>query len=500
MDYTSAKTILYDLMKQINYYENIIMTLSWDMRVNLPVKATEYRGDTMGFLTAKQNELKCDPRLDEAAQTVLANSDKADDVTLAMAKLAHKDYVKYMTIPKELVSGYAALNLKAEMVWQQARKTNDYQLFKPYMQQEFEYKRKFAEAMGQGDDPMSYLMDEWEEGLSVKKMDALFQELKDFLVPFLQKLQQKGAPGTRADLHGHYPIEVQRKLVHDMLEQVGYDFGAGRVDESAHPYTTANNLNDIRITTRYFENDFCNACISSLHETGHALYRQHLDPRLSGTMIDCSPSMAVDESQSRYLENFIGRSKAFWTWMLPRAQKAFPDLKKYDVDTFYRLFSAVRPTVSRLESDELTYNLHIIIRYELEKLLFAGEIGYDDVPDLWNDKYEQYLGVRPKNDSEGVLQDMHWASGYIGYFQCYVMGNFYDGHYYNLMRKDIPDMYDQVAHGRFENIIRWQTEHVHQYGRLFSPSELLRRIDGQELKAKYYIDYINEKYSEIYGL
>ncbi len=499
MDYQSAKAVLYDMMKQINYYENVIMTLSWDMRVNLPVKATEYRGDTIGFLTDKQNQLKRDPRLDEAARTVL-DSKEADDLTMAMAKLAHDDYVKYMTIPSELVSGYAALNLKAEMVWQQARKTNDYQLFKPYMQQEFEYKRKFAEAMGQGDDPMSYLMSEWEEGLTVQKMDSLFRELKDFLVPFLRKLQEKGAPGTRENIQGHYPIEIQRKLVHDMLEQVGYDFGAGRVDESAHPYTTANNMNDIRITTRYFENDFTNACISSLHETGHALYRQHLDPRLSGTMIDSSPSMAVDESQSRYLENVIGRSKEFWTWMLPRAQEAFPELKKFDIDTFYRYFSAVRPTASRLESDELTYNLHIIIRYEIEKLLFAGEISYDDVPGLWNDKYEEYLGIRPKNDSEGVLQDMHWASGYIGYFQCYVMGNFYDGHYYSLMKKDIPDMYDQVARGCFENIIKWQTDHVHKYGRLFTPSQLLKNIDGQELQAKYYIDYINEKYSKIYEL
>lgn len=499
MEYQAAKDVLYDLMKQINYYENITLTLQWDMRVNLPPKAAEYRGDTIGFLSEQVYKLKTDPRMKDAAEAVLAHGE-VDQITEAMAKRAIKEYQKYTTIPKDLFTGFSALNLKAELVWQEARAKNDYQMFKDYMRQEFDYKRKFAEVMGQGDNVMTYLMDEWEEGMTEAKMDALFADLKAFLVPFLKKIQDKGIPGNRNDLAGHYPIEKQRELCKEMVAAVGYDFGAGRLDESAHPYTTANNRNDVRFTTRFFEKDFTNACISSMHELGHALYWQNTAPELMYTTLDGSASMGMDESQSRYLENIIGRSNAFWTWFTPMAQEKFPELKKYDANTMYRLVNAVRPSVSRLESDELTYNLHIIIRYELEKLIFAGQVDYDELPKLWNDKYEEYLGVRPETDAEGILQDMHWASGYIGYFQCYVLGNFYDGHYLNKMRRDIPDMFDRVAKGNFKDIIKWQTEHVHKYGRLYTPSQVLKNLSGEELSAKHYINYLNEKFSALYGL
>lgn len=500
MRYDEAKSILSDMMRKINYYENVIMTLSWDMRVNLPTKAVPYRGETIGFLTDCENKLKQNPVLDEAAMTILGLSDEADPITLGMAGLAQREYTRAATLPDGFMSAYASFNLEAEAIWQEAKKSNDYEMFRPYLMQEFDFKRRYAEALGHGSDPLSFLMSEWEEGMNVARMDALFGELKDFLLPFLKAIAEKDPPGDTGFRMGHYPLEAQRQLVRETISKVGYDFGAGRLDESAHPYTTANNINDIRITTRYFENDFTMALISSLHETGHALYRQRMDPRLSGTRLDSSPSMAVDESQSRYLENFIGRSMAFWEWMLPQAVAVFSDLTGYDVDSFYRAFNTVHPGVSRLEADELTYNLHIIIRYEIEKLLFAGDIGYDELPQVWDSKYEEYLGVRPQNYSEGALQDMHWASGYIGYFPCYVLGNFYAGHFYEAMKKDLPDMYGLVARGCFEPLILWQKEHVYDYGRIHPPAGLLMRLGYGELSARYYIDYIREKYTRIYGL
>ncbi len=500
MTRNEAEAKLREIAREVDFLQNISMTLSWDMRVNLPKLAAEYRGDSLGYLSSEILKRKTSPELDEALSVLEEEKIEDDEVLAAMVKNFRKEYKYQSEIPAELNAEYAAHNLKCEMVWQEARKNNDFAMLCPWMEKEFDYLKKLAACHGFEDDPISGLMDEWEPGVTRPVMDRLFDELKAFELPFLDKIKSSPVqPDDKAYL-GYYPKAQQEMLCHRILEQIGFDFDRGRMDVSAHPYTTSNDINDIRLTTSFHEDNFTLAMISCIHEGGHALHGLNASPKLRYTSLTHCHGAGMNESQSRYMENIIGRSLPFWEFALPVAQEYFPELKKFTPYSFYEALNCLHLHPNRLKADELTYNLHIILRYELEKQLFAGEIAFSDLPHLWNEKSREYLGVVPATDSEGVLQDMHWSSGYIGYFQTYVLGNFYDGHYYDAMRKDIPDMYDQVRRGEFSNIVGWQKEHVQQYGGMYEPAEILKKIDGEELNAKHYIDYISKKYSEIYKL
>lgn len=487
------------LMKKIDYYNNISNSLSWDMRVVLPPAAAEYRGDTMGFLANEVHRLKTSGEMQELLEE-LSEEPIPDFLLNRMFLKAKREYDKLTRIPPALFSEYAAHNLKTELVWQDARAANDYPLVLPYLKKEFALKKELACCFGSGDDPMTGLMDEWETGTTRGQIDTLFEELKGFILPLLEEIKGSGKQFDRSYLRGHYPAQAQRDFCREMLRTVGYDFSCGRLDESAHPYTTPNFRTDIRLTTRIFEDDFTNAAISSMHEGGHAIHWQHMSPQLDGTTLAVAASLPIDESQSRFMENIIGRSREFWSYFLPVAKKYFPGMRELDPEMMYRSLNAVTCDPRRLNADELTYNLHIMIRYEIEKLIFDGAVQFEELPAIWNQKTEEYLGVRPRDDAEGILQDMHWFSGYICYFQSYVLGNCYDGHFLHKMRQDIPDLFEQVRQGEFSGIVGWLSTNVHQYGASLTPAEVLKRAAGETLSAKRYISYIDAKYRDIYGI
>ena len=494
-----AVKALFELAREIDFLENTIMTLSWDMRVNLPKQAGEYRGNTIGFLSGQVFERKTSKRMDEIL-CVLEEEPAEDELLAAMIRKFRREYKYLSEVPADLNAAYAAHNLQCEVVWQEARANDDYAMLMPWMEKEFDYLRQIAGAHGFTEDPLTGLMQAGEPGLTRAKVDALFDELKAFELPFLEQL--KSAPNRPYDrpYPGPFAADRQKEMNVEILTRIGYDFTRGRIDTGAHPYTTANDRNDIRFTTRFFENDFTRALISSIHEGGHGLHAQNSDPKLRYTTLENAHYDAICESQSRYMENIIGRSLPFWEFALPVAQKYFPRLNDLSPKQVYESLNRLHFSASRLQSDELTYNLHIIIRYELEKMLFDRDISFADLPHFWNEKYREYLGVTPANDAEGVLQDMHWSSGYIGYFQSYVMGNFYDGHYYNAMKRDVPDFYEQVRRGEFSAVVGWLRDHIQQYGGMYTPAELLQKVDGTELTAKHYIDYIRAKYAQIYGV
>ena len=495
-----AAAALYELAREIDILENTIMTLSWDMRVNLPKQAGEYRGNTIGFLSGEVFARKTSPRMDEIL-SVLEEEPEEDAVTAAMIRKFRREYRYLKEAPADLNSAYAAHNLKCEVIWQEARAKNDYEMLRPWMEQEFEFLRQISAAHGFADDPLTGLMQAGEPGLTRAKVDALFEELKAFELPFLDRLRSAEKKPYGEPWPGPFAQETQKAFVTEVLTRLGYDFTRGRMDTGAHPYTTANDRNDVRFTTRYFENDYTRALISAIHEGGHGMHAQNSDPKLRYTTLENAHYDAVCESQSRYLENIIGRSLPFWEYCLPVAKKYFPQLRALSPRQVYEALNRLHFSENRLQADELTYNLHIIIRYELEKMLFDREITFAELPHCWNEKYRTYLGVVPQNDAAGVLQDMHWSSGYIGYFQSYVMGNFYDGHYYNAMLKDVPDMWEQVRRGEFGAVTGWLKDHIQQYGGMYTPAELLRKADGSsELSASHYIDYIRAKYAEIYGV
>ena len=486
------------LMERIDCLTNISQTLSWDMRVMMPRDAAEYRGAEMGLLAGQIHALQTGPEM-EALLSELASAPPEDPVLLAMVQKARRTRDRLSKVPEALYAAYADHNLKTEHVWAEARAKNDYSMILPYLRQEFQYKKELISCAGFADDPLTGLMDEWEAGTTRTQIDRLYEELKTFLIPFVQRLRAEPAPDP-TPLRGLFPKEKQKAFCREVLQAVGFNFERGRVDESAHPYTTFNFRKDIRITCRYFEDDFTRAVLSSLHEGGHAIHWQNMGKELDGTTLAVSTSLSVDESQARFQENMLGRSLPFWEHFLPVARKYFPELSAVLPEDFYRALNALHVSPIRLTADELTYNLHIILRYELEKALLDGSLPFEELPAAWNEKHAAYLGVRPANDAEGVLQDMHWFSGYICYFQSYVLGNCYDGQFLHAMLRDIPDMFDQVRRGDFSQILRWNVEHIHRFAATKTPRQVLWDTAGEELSAERYLQYLKEKYSEIYRL
>ena len=497
MDY-SAEERFRALMRKIDYLNNISQTLSWDMRVMMPKDAAEYRGAEMGFLAGQIHTLETSPEM-EALLQELESTQPEDFVLRAMIRKARFTHDRLSKVPEALYAAYADHNLKTEHIWAEARAKNDYSMVLPFLKQEFTFKKELISCAGFADDPLTGLMDEWEAGTTRQQIDGLYEELKAFLVPFVQRLRVEPQPDP-APLRGCFPKEKQKAFCREVLQAVGYNFDRGRVDEGAHPYTTFNFRKDIRFTCRYFEDDFTRATLSCLHEGGHAIHWQNMGAELDGTTLAVSTSLSVDESQSRFQENILGRSLAFWEHFLPVARKYFPALEGVSPEAFYRALNALHVSPVRLTADELTYNLHIILRYELEKALLDGNLSFEDLPAAWNKKSMEYLGICPRNDAEGVLQDMHWFSGYICYFQSYVLGNCYDGHFLHAMQKDIPDLFDQVRRGDFSEILNWNVSHIHRFASTKTPRQVLLDATGEELSAGHYLRYLKDKYTEIYRL
>jgi carboxypeptidase Taq len=487
------------LMKEINHLHNLEEELMWDTRVNLPPKGATYRGEVMGYLAGQKFKLKTSPKMKELLDELSAYTFN-DAILNKMIAVARRDYNRMAAIPADLNASYAEHKILTELVWQEARAKNDYDMVKGFLKKSFDYKREYARYYGFGDNVMDYLLDEWEEGCNTRKVDTIFTELKAYILPMLDKVRASGKEYSRTKLQGHYPREAQLRLIHDVTAAVGYDHAAGRIGESAHAFTLRlYPRDDIRFTTSVFENDFTRALISSMHEGGHAMYAQNIASELRGTTLAVGTSWGFDEGQARFFENFVGRSLEFWRHYYPLAQRYFPSLTMSAAE-FYRNLNAVSCGPLRLSADEMTYNLHIIIRYELEKRSYEEGLDIDELPGLWGDKYEEYLGIRPKNDAEGILQDVHWFSGWIGYCQNYVLANCYDGHFLAALQEGIPDFWRQVGRGRFEEINAWHNEHVRQYGALYSPAEILHKFSGETLSAGHYIHYLKRKFEPLYGV
>lgn len=484
------------LMDRIDRLSSVSAALAWDMRISMPPGGANLRSEQMRYLAKEIHALRTAPEMGELL-AALETDPPRDAVARAMAVKARREYDRLTRVPEDLFAAYAAHNLKTEHLWPQARSENDYQMIRPLLEQEFAYKRELAACYGFENDPLTGLMDQWERGVARAEIDALFETLKRELTPFVQALRALPQP-DRTPLLGVFPREKQKAFCHELLAAVGFDFQCGRVDESPHPYTTVLHPQDVRITCRYFEDDFTRAVFSTLHEGGHAIYGQGVGPSLFGAGLSRSASFPMDEGQARFLECMIGRSLPFWQWALPTARRYFPELSGVTPQAFFEALNAVKVTSLRLGSDELTYNLHILLRYELEKALFDGKLSFRDLPAAWNDKSEEYLGVRPRNDAEGVLQDMHWFSGFIGYFQSYTLGNCYAAQLLKAMERDVPDLYDQIRRGRFAAVKAWNREHVHRFGAVKAPREILRDAAGADLDPLVFIDYLKQKYGCIY--
>lgn len=491
---------LKEYITKLEYLNSTIAVLSWDAMVNTPKQGKAYRGELLGYLSGEYYKLITDNQVIEFIDYF--NTQKnLDEITKAMVKKIEKDYNEIKKIPEDMYKQYSIDASNSSAAWEEAKNANDFSIFKPHLKKMVDYKKKFVDYLGYKDNKYDTLLDMFEPGMTVKKLDEVFSEVRDAIVKLLKKIEISKVDVSSDFFTKEFSKKDQEEFSKFVLSKMNYDFeDRGRIDESEHPFTTNFGKNDVRITTHYYENDFRSALFGCIHEAGHAIYEQNISDDLKGTGLAEGASMGIHESQSRFYENIIGRSKEFWSYFYPEAQKRFHQFDGISVEEFYKGINKVEPSLIRIEADELTYSLHIIIRYELEKMLINDELKVEELPEAWNNKYREYLGVEPKSDMEGVLQDMHWSDGSFGYFSSYALGNLYGAQMFNVMKKDIPDMDIQLSKGNMDNIFNWLAENVHKHGAVYKPEELIEKITGKELKAKYFIQYLNEKYSEIYNL
>lgn len=472
------------------------------MRTGAPKKGLAQRSEVVGTITASLFDMQTSDQLGELLTTLEAQKPELDYVTRRLVEEVRKNYDQNKKIPAEEFKEYVILQTKAETIWEEAKATNNFAQFLPYLEQIIQWQKKFIQYWGVKNGSIyNTLLDIYEPDMTTDVLDQVFGELRETIVSLVQKIANSPNKPDTSMLFKQFPREAQRALSLEMLTQLGYDFEAGRLDESVHPFMIGINHGDARITTKYDEHDFRSAIFGTIHECGHAMYEQNIDAKLAGTPLAMGTSTGIHESQSLFYENLVGRNEKFWARNYERLQKHSPEqFGDVPLSDFLRAINMVEPSLIRIEADELTYPLHIMIRYEIERDLFNGDLQAKDLPEVWNAKYEEYLGIRPDSDAKGVLQDVHWAGGMFGYFPSYALGMIYAAQWKHAMDKDLPNFDDLLAKGELLPIREWLTDKVHQYGALKKPFELLQEATGEGLNAKYLANYLQEKYTKLYQL
>ncbi|WP_430791378.1 carboxypeptidase M32 [Virgibacillus flavescens] len=487
-----------NLLDEQNAYKETIMLAHWDMRTKIPKKGVEQRSAVVGFLSEKLHQLETSEKMKYFID-VLKDHSKDEIIKKTVAECEDK-YERNRKIPSDEYKEFVMLQSKSEAIWQEAREKDDFSLFQPYLEKLVEFNQKFANYWGYEDNIYDALLDNYEPGVTVKTLDNVFPELRTSLTNLLNRISASPVQPDPSILEGHFPKDNQKAFSLAILEKMGYDFSSGRLDETIHPFAIALNQNDVRVTTKYDETDFRTAIFGTIHEGGHALYEQNISKRLSNTPLSGGTSMGIHESQSLFWENFVGRTESFWSSHYELFKSFAPDnFQSVPLADFYQAVNEVKPSLIRIEADELTYPLHIMIRYELEKSLINGDIKVADLPELWNEKMQEYLGVTPPTDREGVLQDIHWSGGDFGYFPSYALGYMYAAQFNHTLKNEM-DIDKQITSGDFTPIKEWLTTNIHQYGKLKKPLEIVEDVTNEKLNSAYLVNYLTDKYSGIYKL
>lgn len=488
-------------IKKMKHYEEALGVLHWDLRTGAPRKGMASRSEVIGMLSTQLFNMTTSPQMEQFI-AALTEPDRYTELSAIDQKLiaeCQKEYERSIKIPVELHEQYVILTSQTESLWEEAKEQSDFAMLQPSLEQIVDFNKQFIELWGIKTTPYDTLLDMYEPDMTVAEIDLVFGQLREKLVPLVQRIAQEGAPIDASFLQQPFDEVKQRQLSEDMLQQIGFDFEAGRLDLSAHPFAIGLNADDVRITTNFIPNDFSFSLFSSLHEGGHALYEQNIAKELADTLLCSGVSMGIHESQSRLWENMIGRSRPFWQHNLSMLQRYFPEqLGAVGIEQFYRAINEVKPSLIRIEADELTYNLHIMIRYELEKALFNGDLQVRDLPEAWHTKYKDMLGIVPSNDKEGVLQDVHWSAGLFGYFPSYALGNMYAAQMMEAMRRDMPNMDELIGTGQLLPIKEWLAKQVHRHGKMLTPKEIIQKSTGEALNAAYLITYFEHKFNDIY--
>ena len=482
--------------------------VQWDMETMMPPKAVNLRSEQVALLSRIEHKMTTHPEIGKLLHTIMKNPQyaKMDAIQKRNVYLTKKNHDEQTKIPEELVAAIAKQKTISVNVWKKAKAAKNFVTFRPELEKTVELTKRSAEILMKVKEtktPYDALIDIFEPKMTTKSITKVFDELREGLVSTLKKCEASPKQIDTSILNRKVPIDVQRRIGADLAEAVGYDVtsknAGGRIDETEHPFTNGY-YDDVRITTHYYEDTYASSIFSVLHEAGHAMYEQDLNHEWMYQPVGTACSSGIHESQSRFVENIIGRSREFWVYFLPKLKEiARKTLADIDLDKFVRAINQVTPSKIRVEADEVTYGLHIIIRFNIERDLFADKITVKELPEIWNESYRKYLGTKIENDSEGVMQDTHWASGLFGYFPSYALGNIYSGQILEAMEKDLPDWRKRLEKGSFAGTKQWLTENVHASGNLYDPAELIKRITGKELTVTPYLDYLNEKYSKLYA-
>jgi carboxypeptidase Taq len=468
------------------------------------------RADQLGTLQGLAHDKLVSPEIEDllakwidpaSGQVIEAPGDTWDGPSRALLREVWRDFSRAKKLPSDFVKRLGRECSLAQQVWTRARKTSDFRMFLPSLHTVVSMKREEAQYLGYHDSPYDALLDTYEPGSTVSKLNPLFASLKERLIPLLKRVMASPVTIDDSILSRSYDPQRQVEFGRLVLTAMGYDFDRGRLDLSAHPFTTSFHPTDVRVTTRVYEKELLACLFGCIHEGGHGLYDQGLDPEQYGTPLGDSLSLGIHESQSRLWENCVGRSRHFWRCFYPLLQSMFPSqLGSVATEQFYAAINRVKPSLIRVEADELTYNLHIMLRFELEQEVIEGRTKVEDLPAAWNDKMRDYLGIMPEQDAEGVLQDVHWSLGAIGYFPTYMLGNLYAVQLYDQAREELPGLNAEIEAGRLITLKKWLNQKIHRWGRTFTADDLIQRVTGNSLNPEPFLTYLERKYGELYWL
>lgn len=497
---------LYQNLHKLSYKASLLSgishLISWDQETMMPKDACSIRGEQLEILAGMIHEAKTSKKFQVALSKLIdlkTGKVKSNDFSKrqkAALKLWRRDFLKEVALPKKFVEDFTKLTSQAQIVWAHAREENTFHHFAPYLDRIVQMNKEKAKLYGYEQHPYDALLDCFEPGFTTKEVESLFDKLKKTLIPLIKKIGTYPKVDDRF-LYGKVSQEKQMEMGRALLKGIGYDMSKGRLDLSTHPFSSASHPTDSRITTRIHPSFLMSNLSAVLHEAGHGLYEMGLPIEEYGSPLGEAVSLGIHESQSRFFETRIGLSKAFWSHYLPLLKKTFKGpLEKVSLDSFYRAINHVEPSLIRIEADEVTYNLHIILRFEIEKALIEGNLDVRDIPEVWNQKMEHYFGIKPTSNKEGCLQDIHWSMGAFGYFPTYTLGNIYASHLFLGFERDHPDWEKKLAKGEMLFIKEWLHHNIYKYGREFDSKELLEKATGKKLSSDAYTDYLKQKFKK----
>ena len=496
---------LRQIQREVQFLTHTAAVLSWDQETYMPACAVAERAEQLALLEGLVHDRTTAPEIGEilvslgAAPQAPAGTVALEREDRALVRESYRWHQRACRLPRELVTRLARETSLAQACWVESRRRSDYERFRPNLEVLVGLNREKAALLGFQEHPYDALLDEYEPWMRTAVVSGLFAQLEDRLRRLLDRI--RGCPRSIEPLSGSFPPDRQRALCETVLGELGFDRDRGRLDVSAHPFSTTLGANDIRLTTRFDEAHLAGALFGTIHEAGHGMYEQGIDPSLDGTILAAGASLGIHESQSRFWENIVGRSLPFSRRYLPRLCALFPEpLSGWDAEALHRAVNKVEATHIRVEADEVTYNLHIILRFNLEVRLIAGELEPKDLPAAWREESVRLLGIEPARDSEGVLQDIHWSMGAMGYFPTYALGNLYAAQFAAAMREDLPDFDVLVAAGSFVDLLQWLRERIHRHGKVYNATDLCERVTGSPLSIDPFVRYLEGKFAAVYGL